>query len=333
MLLYRHRDDLRDWMRAMRFDLFIRFRRGIVFLAVLAALHVACGTDDPAVVAEPYDDTALTSYGIAVEPELADVLALLDRPDERFVMVNLLVYRETADGTEYEGLSGEEAYAIYIEGLAEAQVAIGSRLIWSGEVAAQAVGSSEPTFMSVGLLEYASPSAFLDFAQQPGDAPEARAAGLLGQWLIAATTLEEGAGAELTGSPTSPDAEVLGRTGLSEAQQSVIAEVGASAPVYLVELLRFVDETGESAQPWRQAWATAVDDVGGALVWRGRLDRVVIGAADPPFHHMEVTAFPSAAALAEALAHPQVVAESAIRREQLEVHWMYLTTGSPDVGF
>ncbi len=311
----------------------LTFRRGIVSLAVLTTLQVACGDKNSAAVAEPYGDSALTTYGIAVEPELADVLALLDRPDERFVMVNLLVFRETADGTEFEGLTGKEAYAIYVEGLTDAQAAIGSRLIWSGDITAQVVGSSEPTFMTAALLEYASPSAFLDFAQQPGDAPEARAAGLQGQWLIAATTLAEGDGADITGTPSSPSSEVMERTGLSAAQQLALAEFGANAPVYLVELLRFVDETGEAAQPWRQAFSTAVDSVGGSLVWRGQLDQLVIGAAEPPFHHMEVTAFPSAGALAEALAHPQVVAKSSLRREQLDLYWMYLTANSQALGF
>jgi len=88
------------------------------------------------------------------------------------------VERSTA-GEGFEGLTGAEAYAIYTEGLIDAQMALGSRLIWSGSVQAQVVGVSEPLFQTMALLEYASPQVFLGFAQQPGDAPEARSAGLL----------------------------------------------------------------------------------------------------------------------------------------------------------
>ena len=82
---------------------------------------------------------------------------LLGRPDDRFVMVNMLVYKEAAEGEGFEGLSGVEAYGRYASGVTKAQNEIGSRMIWVGAVDRQVVGTSDPQFATVALLEYASP--------------------------------------------------------------------------------------------------------------------------------------------------------------------------------
>jgi len=55
---------------------------------------------------------------------------------------------------------------------------------------AQVIGSNDPVFETVALLEYASASAFISCADGSlGEAPEARTAGLRGQWLVASTGL------------------------------------------------------------------------------------------------------------------------------------------------
>ena len=126
---------------------------------------------------------------------------ILGRPDARFVMVNMLVYKDVATGDGFEGLTGAEAYGIYASGLSDAQIEIGSRIIWAGEVEAQVVGSADPVFETVVLLEYASPSAFIGYVSSPGEAPGARAAGLRGQWLVASTSMEEGVPSTVTSPP------------------------------------------------------------------------------------------------------------------------------------
>jgi len=121
------------------------------FLALLAATLLGCGsTDDggqPGPV--PFEDTELETYELAVIPDLSTLAELNERPVKRFVMVNALVFKDEATGEGFEGLSGAEAYAIYIEGLTDAQMAIGSRLIWSGAMQAQVAGVSEPVFETI----------------------------------------------------------------------------------------------------------------------------------------------------------------------------------------
>jgi len=147
-------------------------------LILLAAALWGCSSSDTGgqVSAAPFEDTELESYELAVVPDLSVLSELGERPVERFVMVNMLVFKDMATGEGFEGLTGREAYRLYGEGLREAQMAIDSRLIWLGDVQAQVVGTSDPVFQSMALLEYASPTAFLGFASQPGENPEARTA-------------------------------------------------------------------------------------------------------------------------------------------------------------
>ncbi len=107
------------------------------------------------------------------------------------VMVNLLKFKDRADAPD-AGMSGMEAYAKY----ARAMVAIvehgGGRMIWSGRINGMVLGESDVDFDMVALVEYPSRQAF---AQIVGDARVQeiavhRAAGLTGQWLIAATTAD-----------------------------------------------------------------------------------------------------------------------------------------------
>ena len=103
-----------------------------------------------------FEDSALDVYEIEVLRELSALQSVTARPDERFVMVNMLVFKDTATGEGFEGLTGREAYGMYVDGLREAQMAIDSRLIWSATVQAQVVGTSDPVFEEMALLEYAS---------------------------------------------------------------------------------------------------------------------------------------------------------------------------------
>ena len=308
------------------------------FLIVLVAALAACGASggDGDTQTPGFEDSRLDTYELAVLPDFSVLPELLERPDERFVMVNMLVFKDMATGEGFEDLSGRDAYQIYIEGLSEAQIAIGSRLIWAGQVQAQVVGSSDPVFQSMALLEYASPSAFLGFASSPGEAPEARSAGLLGQWLVASTTIEEGnPSTEPATSEELPSTEELVRTtGLTAEQIGRVLDGPADEPVFIVELLRFADESGDAYRPYRDALTPVVEAWGGGIVWCGAYDAFILGNASPGFHEMVVTGYPSRAAYLSVLSDPNVVAASNARVDGLAAHWIY-TAGNQqiDLGF
>lgn len=299
-------------------------RRATTLLALALA---ACA---PA-TADPFPDIPLDGFSVDVLPDLSALSAVTERPDAPFVMINLLAFRAMAVGEDFEGLTGAEAYALYAEGVQDAQQALGSRLIWTGVDAAHVVGVSDPSFQAFALAEYASPASFLAFSVDPGDNPDARSAGLLGQWLIPSTTLEEGDPSAITPASARPDDADLARSGLDDAQRARLSALSNVAPVFVVELLRFEDETGEAAAPWRDAWRSAITDQGGTVLWRGTMEKWVLGTAEPAFHELQVSAFPSAQAVGAALADGSVVDASDARTEGLANHWLYLTAS--DDGF
>jgi uncharacterized protein (DUF1330 family) len=107
------------------------------------------------------------------------------------VMVNLLKFKDRADAPD-TGMSGMEAYAKYAKSMVTIVESGGGRMIWSGRVTGMVLGESDVAFEMIALIEYPSRQAF---AQIVGDARVQeiavhRAAGLDGQWLIAATTAD-----------------------------------------------------------------------------------------------------------------------------------------------
>ena len=285
-----------------------------------------------------FEDAALDTYEIAVLPDdLSTFSELLDRSDERFVMVNMLVFKDMATGEGFDDLTGREAYQIYIDGLREAQMAIGSRLIWGGSVDAQVVGESDPVFQSIGLLEYASPTAFVGFAAEPGDNPEARSAGLRGQWLVASTTLNEGdpnAPTSAVPSMELPDVDSLVETtGLSEEQIGRVLDGPPDEPVFIVELLRFKNGNRSKYSEYEAGIAPVLEDQGARFIWRGSYDIFAIGAADPAFDEMVVTEFPNRNAYLLALSDPRTAAVAQSRAGGLATHWIYTAREALLTGF
>ena len=285
-----------------------------------------------------FEDSALEVYEIDLLPDSSALQSVTGRPDERFVMVNMLVFKDMATGEGFEGLTGREAYTLYAEGLRDAQMAIDSRLIWAGAVQAQVVGRSDPVFQSMALLEYASPTAFLGFATEPGDNPEARTAGLEGQWLVPSTTLGEGgAGSEPTGSAPEelPDVDVLVQTtGLSEEQIGRVLDGPMDEPVFIIDLLRFTDGDRSTYAQYEAGMAPVLEEQGARFVWRGSYDGFVLGAAEPSFDEQTVTEYPNRAAYLLTLSDPRVAAVSSFRADGLAMHWIY-TAGEAeiDLGF
>ncbi len=293
-------------------------KRNGMTIALLGCLVTGLGP-----CASPFEDSALETYEVEVFPDFQRIAPVLARPAEPFVMANLLAFKELATGEGFEGLTGAEAYQIYTEGIQEAQAAIGSRLVWAGSVRSQVVGVSEPGFETLALLEYASPQSFLGIVTSPGEAPEARTAGLLGQWLIASTTLEEPEPSPPPTPAADPGGGVHAVTGLSPDQLRRLLAGPVDEPVAVVELLRFADASGELYRPYREALDAASEEVGGQRVWRGSFDSQVLGNAAPSFDEMEVRRYPSVRAYLGALRDPAVLAASPARADGLDLHWIY----------
>lgn len=201
------------------------------------------------------------TYRLGVWPRLRPIIAVLRRPAQRFVMLNLLAFKVKAS-EPHEGRSGREAYMTYAATVEHAQGSMGSKLLWTGDLEAPLDSRSGPPFEMAGLLEYASPRAFLSFATSGRSDTKARAAGLAGQWLLACTT-------EARAEATDVDGPAL------------------------LELL------GDDEPAWRTRWRNEIARHGGQPLWSGRVDQHVIGTASPPVRHVVLHALPDEGQLAE----------------------------------
>jgi len=228
---------------------------------------------------------------LAVTPSPIQLLKGVWRPAAPFVMVNLLVFKEHASG-QLSHMTGREAYLQYASSAGAAQRGTGSRMLWTGEISAQQTGVAEPMFQSVGCLEYSSPRTFLRYALTDGADMKARAAGLEGQWLIAATTMESG-------------------------------PAPAEDSLCFLELVSFADGHPEPSRPFRNALRRQLAEAGGRVIWRGQCDAQVLGKSDPPVDEVVVTEVPSAEALDAALRHPDVTIQRGSRERGLARWWTY----------
>lgn len=288
-------------------------------ISLIAGLLSGCGQTTP-VTTDAFD-----TFGIGVIPRLDGVLNLMVQADEPFVAMNAIVFKEQATGKEYEGLTGEEAYSIYTEGLTDVLVQMNSRLIWSGRVQHQILGESDPAFEAIGLLEYASPKNLLQLMSNAGDEPDARTAGLLGQWNISSQTVAEtGLRAVSVAQENLHDmASLILLTGMTEEQINLLLESPADEPIFIVEMLRFSDNNGDLFAPYRNALAAVYEVYGAALIWIGEFNFFFIGRAEPKFHQMVVTMFPNPAAYLLMLCDPQVTAMLNAKNNGLAIHWAY----------
>lgn len=126
---------------------------------------------------------------IALYPSPEQIAALMAGPAEQpVVMLNLLRFKPAADAPDGD-LSGEAAYRRYVDEMIAYVTSKGGRVIWSGRVDAQVIGTGAEGFHMIGLVEYPSRRAFLEIATDPWvqEIGVHRAAGLEGQWLLAAT--------------------------------------------------------------------------------------------------------------------------------------------------
>ena len=130
---------------------------------------------------------------IALYPGKEQIERLLAGADERpVVMLNLLSFKERADAPD-AGLTGEQAYQRYADDMTKFVVSRGGRILWTGRVDGQVIGSGAEDFAMAALVEYPSRKAFVEIAMSREVAAFGvhRAAGLDGQWLLATTTRDE----------------------------------------------------------------------------------------------------------------------------------------------
>ena len=302
-------------------------KRSLLFLLLTPILLIpaACdvGDDDDSAglpALPPYEDSALDDYGIAVTPDPAVMAGLLEIDVEPVVMVNLLRYRDEAVGEGFEGMTGAEAYQQYISAIVDTQNEIGLRLIWSGSVDAQVVGSSDPVFHSAGLLEYASVDAFFGYAASiPADAAAAREAGLQGQWLIAASTVAEDGEALGDGSACSTwsTEAASAATGLSDAQVTRLLDGPTDEAVTILDLIR-PSGTEADLDAYLDALAEAQAD--------GTLMLQLLGTASPGVDLLMATEYPSRQCALTALADDRVTSLADARVSGAELYWIYAAT-------
>jgi uncharacterized protein (DUF1330 family) len=127
---------------------------------------------------------------LAQYPTSEQLQTLLAGPqDSPVVMLNLLRFKADADPPD-TGASGEEAYRRYAEPMVRFVEAHGGRVLWTGRIDAQVIGTGAEGFHMIALVEYPSRQAFVAIATDPHVLEIAvhRTAGLEGQWLLAATT-------------------------------------------------------------------------------------------------------------------------------------------------
>jgi uncharacterized protein (DUF1330 family) len=127
---------------------------------------------------------------IAVYPDKEQIGQLLAEASDRpVVMLNLLSFKPRA-GAPDEGLTGQQAYQRYADEMVPLVERRGGRVIWTGTVDSQVIGSGAEGFHMAALVEYPSRKAFVEIAmsQEVAAIGVHRAAGLEGQWLLATTT-------------------------------------------------------------------------------------------------------------------------------------------------
>jgi len=204
----------------------------------------------------------LDRVSLSVLPSPLRLARALRRPAEPFVMINLISFKAQATG-KYAHLTGQQAYELYARSVEEAQAPLGSRLLWLGKVLKKLTEGKAPALAAIALLEYASPKAFLQFATRGGSNVQARRAGLLGQWLIAATTLEE-------------------NTEHSRDESHSI----------LVEYAGGIHRHTETCKSWGARKQVSYAKWKAITLWHGCCDQHVLGRAVPAFDETLVTWFP-----------------------------------------
>jgi hypothetical protein len=136
------------------------------------------------------EGAAMATDSIALYPTPDQIAALLaGPPNQPVVMLNLLRLKPQADAPD-AGMSGEAAFRLYMADMLPFVVKHGGRVLWSGRIDGQVIGSGAGGFQQAALVEYPSRQVFVQIAtsDEVRGFGVHRAAGLEGQWLLATTT-------------------------------------------------------------------------------------------------------------------------------------------------
>lgn len=276
----------------------------------------------------PSDD--LQSFKISQTPSATGLANLIITGEQPLVAVNALKFKEWATGDKFKGLTGGEAYSLYGEGLVEVQTSLETRSIWVGRVENQIEGSSDAIFDKFALIAYRSANSFLTYmARGAGDAPDARSAGLLGQWLICSTTFNEPELQSSTPSMSSTlpaKAQLVELTGFAENQVEALLSYPQNQPVDIVQFIKFTDSAGEQHLAYQDAITATLGKYGAQLIWRGALDFFLIGSSSPEFDEVTLTRFPSAKAFLQVYSDPELAEFKGNGTTGVSLRWSYLTS-------
>jgi uncharacterized protein (DUF1330 family) len=126
----------------------------------------------------------------AIRPNKAQFVELMEAPDEGpVVMLNLLKFKERAEGTDGTGGSGASEYAKYGDAAVAMVEARGGKVLWMGRADQILIGDVAQGWDSVALVQYPSRKAFIEMVSTPEyeQAHEHRESGLERTVLIACT--------------------------------------------------------------------------------------------------------------------------------------------------
>lgn len=104
-----------------------------------------------------------------VMPPPAQAMAFFTLPEDGpFVMVNLLKFHDRAQYDDGDhGLTGQEAYMLYGEGVRKLVEGLGGKIRYQGRVSGLLLGEVEELWDVVALAEYPSLEAFRNMAMSP----------------------------------------------------------------------------------------------------------------------------------------------------------------------
>lgn len=139
---------------------------------------------------------AITPTEAQIEHLIADAAV-----DEPVVMLNLLRFKERADGID-EGVSGREAYERYAAATAPFLSRVGGRPLLAADARQMVIGPEALEWDMALMVEYPSRQKFLEMATDAGylQAHEHRAAALADSRLIACSALPSAQTVALDGS-------------------------------------------------------------------------------------------------------------------------------------
>ena len=103
----------------------------------------------------------------AMDPDEEQFAKLTSSTDEGpIVMVNLLRYKEQADGVD-AGVTGREAYARYGAAVAPLLLGVGGKILVAVDTVDSIIGPKEAEWDTTILVQYPSRQAFLNMVTDP----------------------------------------------------------------------------------------------------------------------------------------------------------------------